>query len=60
MGETHKQEKVTARSFFAVPPQQLTQNYQNTKITVADWLEGVGKDQFYPRLAEIRGSKSFE
>jgi len=52
--------RTTAKLFFGVPPGQLTENYQNAKLVVADWLNRTGPSRFYDRLDEIRTRGGFD
>ena len=54
------EERGSADSFFAVPPDQLTRHYAQAKVAVATWLDRTGRKGFYSRLAEMREGKSFE
>lgn len=59
VGGIRIQEKTTVASFFAVPSDQLTENYAEAKLALADWLDRTGRKNFYSRLAEMSQGKNF-
>jgi hypothetical protein len=54
------QEKITSASFFAVPPDQITEHYTQAKQTVAVWLNRTGRKNFYSRLSQLQHGKNFK
>lgn len=60
VGETSIQDRDTAASFFAVPPDRLTDNYAQAKRIVAAWLQKTGRQDFYRRLKLLRQGQTFD
>lgn len=59
-GAADIRQKVAARDFFAVPPDELTEHYALAKREVGRWLDRKGRATLYSRLSAIGRGEPFE